>query len=251
MDHRDIDSLDVAARTDRAVDKALRSSSPREVPAGHYPVILEPAAVAGVFGPFFRGLGARAYYRGNSALDGKLGSAILDPRLSVRSDPTHPDLLGSRFAGDGMANRPRTWVENGVLKQLSFDRFTAKEHDTEATGRADPPVLSFSGPTVGSIDELIAQTKRAILITNFWYIRSVHAADMTMTGMTRDGTFLVEDGRIVSGLRQFRFHDSPLRCFRQIEAATPPFEAITMERGKMLLPAVRLPDFYLSSVTRF
>ena len=108
--------------------------------------------------------------------------------------------------------------------------------------------LAQSFPT---IDDLIAQTQRAILITNFWYIRTVDATDMTVTGMTRDGTFLVEDGRIVCGLRNFRFHDSPLRCLTKVDAATPPMESITMERGKMLLPAVQLPDFHLSSVTRF
>jgi predicted Zn-dependent protease len=111
--------------------------------------------------------------------------------------------------------------------------------------------MNFAGPTVGSLDELIANTKRAILITNFWYIRSVDPTDLTITGMTRDGTFLVEDGKIVCGVKNFRFHDSPLRCFQQVEATTRPLEAITMERGKMLLPAVRLPDFHLSSVTKF
>ncbi len=249
--HRDIDSLDVNRRTHRAVDKAVRSKEPREVPAGHYPVILEPAAVAGVFGPFFFATGAKSYYKGDSALAGKLGSNILDARLTVRTDPAHADLLGGAFDQQGLATRPMLWVENGVLRQLSYDRFTAKEHNVEPTPFPSAAVMSFSGPTAGNIDELIAGTKRAILITNFWYIRSVDPADLTITGMTRDGTFLVEDGKIVCGVKNFRFHDSPLRCFQTVDAATPPLEAITMERGKMLLPAVRLPDFHLSSVTKF
>ncbi len=249
--HRDIDSLEIASRSSRAIDKAIRSKEPRELEAGHYPVILEPAAVAGVFGPLMFALSAKSYFRGDSALAGKLDTKILDERLTLRTDPDHPDLLGEPFDQAGLASREITWVENGVLKQLYYDRFTAQEKGVEPTPSPNAPVLSFSAAKPQSIDELIADTKRAILITNFWYIRSVDPTDLTITGMTRDGTFLVEDGRIVAGVKNFRFHDSPLRCFATVDAATQPMESITMERGKMLLPAVRLPDLHLSSVTKF
>ena len=249
--HRDIDALDIPNRTSRAVDKAVRSKEPRELEAGHYPVILEPAAVAGVLGAMMFALSAKSYYRGDSALAGKLDSQILDPRLTLRTDPAHPDLLGESFDQSGLATREMIWVDKGVLKQLYYDRFTAQERGVEPTPFPSAPVLSFSDAKPRSIDQLVAETKRAILITNFWYIRSVDPTDLTITGMTRDGTFLVEDGKIVAGVKNFRFHDSPLRCFAQVEAATGPMESITMERGKMLLPAVRLPDFHLSSVTKF
>ncbi len=249
--HRDCTQLGIKDRTHRAVSKAILSREPREIPAGHYPVILEPAAVAGIFGPLLWSLGAKSYYRGDSALAGKLGSLVLDAGLSVASDPENKDLLGGGFAGNGLATTKRDWIANGVLKHLYYDRFTAQEHNVEPTARPSAIVLSHNGPRVGSVDDLISQTKRAILITNFWYIRSVNRRDITVTGMTRDGTFLVEDGKIVSGLRNFRFHESPLRCFKDVEASTSPMEAITLERGKMLLPAFKLPDFYLSSVTKF
>lgn len=249
--HRDINEMLVEWRTRNAVEKALLSRNPRELPPGHYPVILEPAAVAGVLGAISFALGAKSYFRGDSALSGKLGSAILDSRLTLKSDPAHPDLMGSAFGGDGLAARPQTWIEDGVLKQLSYDRFTAREHGVEPNPRPSALVLTFNGDTAGRLDDLIAGAERAILVTNFWYIRSVDPADLTITGMTRDGTFLVEDGKIVAGLRNFRFHESPLRCFAQVDAATAPMEAITLERGKMLLPAVRLPRFHFSSVTRF
>jgi predicted Zn-dependent protease len=196
-------------------------------------------------------LDAKSYYKGNSALAGKLGSQILDPRLSVRTDPRHPDLLGGAFDGSGLATKPITWVEDGVLKQLAYDRFTAKEHNVEPTPFPRAMIVSLAGKNASSIDDLIAQTKKAILITNFWYIRPVDAKDLTLTGMTRDGTFLIEDGKITCGVKNFRFHDSPLRCFANVEAATAPLEAITFERPKMMLPAVLLPDFHLSSVTKF
>ncbi|MBI4719533.1 MAG: TldD/PmbA family protein [Planctomycetes bacterium] len=249
--HRDIEALGVAARVASAVEKAVRSGEPRELPPGHYPVILEPAAVAGVFGPLLFALDAKSYHRGNSALSGKLNTEIVDPRLTIRTDPGHADLMGRKFDMNGLPTRPQSWVDRGALKQLYYDRFTAREHGVEPSSRPSAPILTVEAPLVPTLEELIAGTKRAVLITNFWYIRSVDPADLTLTGMTRDGTFLVEDGRIVHAVRNFRFHDSPLRCFRQIDAATPPLESVTMERGKMLLPAVRLPDFHLSSVTRF
>lgn len=249
--HRDIDALDTKSQIDRAVDKAVRSKGPRELPAGHYPVILEPAAVAGILGPLFWSASAKSYYRGDSPFIDKLGTTVLDPRLTVRVDPTHRDLLGSPFGFNGLATRKMTWVQDGVLKQLFYDRFTAKEHNVEPTPWPGSPIATFSGPTVRGLDELIAGTDRAILITNLWYIRSVDRKDITVTGMTRDGTFLVENGKIICGVRNFRFHDSPLRCLKQVDAATRPMDAITIERGKMLLPAMRLPDFYLSSVTKF
>lgn len=249
--HRDIDALNIAQRAGRAIFKALRSKNPIELPAGHYPVILEPTAVAGILGPLFRGVSAKSYYKGNSALAGKLDTAILDQELSLHTDPSHPDLLGQTFGRNGAASRPVEWIKNGALKQLRYDRFTAKKHNVDPTPRPGSVILSHSSPKASSIDELIASTKRAILITNLWYIRFVDPTDLTVTGMTRDGTFLVEDGKIVAGVRNFRFHDSPLRCLANVDAATQPMEAVTLERSKMLLPALRLPDFFLSSVTKF
>lgn len=249
--HRDIGRLGITRRAKIAVNKALESAKPREVAAGHHTVILEPSAVAGIFGPVLWSTGAKSYYKGDSALAGKLGSSILDAKLTVRSDPTHPDLMGSRFGRNGMATKGGTWIERGVLKQLYYDRFTAKEHGVEPNSFPSAPVVSVDGPLAGNVDDLIRQTERGILITNFWYIRYVDRTDLTLTGMTRDGTFLVEDGKVVCGLRNFRFHESPLRAFANIDAATRPMEAITLERGKSMMPAVKLPDFHLSSVTKF
>jgi len=249
--HRDIEHLDVAGMTARAIDKAVRSREPRTLEPGYHTVILEPAAVAGVFGPLLWAISAKDYYKGNSALAGKLDSQILDTRLNVTADPTEADLLGTRFNGEGLAARPITWVQGGVLKNLYYDRFTAKEHGVEPTPPGGGSILRFAGPLAADVDELIRGTQRGVLITNFWYIRSVNPNDLTLTGMTRDGTFLIEDGKVVSGLRNFRFHESPLRAFAEVAAATSPLEAITLERGKMLLPAVRLPRFHLSSATQF
>lgn len=249
--HRNIDRLGITERTRIAVEKALTSQEPREVEPGYHTVVLEPSAVAGVFGPFFWSTSAKNYHKGNSPLIGKLGSRILDSRLTVFSNPAHPDMLGTRFSGGGMAARPTIWVENGVLKNLYYDRFTAKKHGVEPTPPGGASMMRFTGATAGSLAELIAGTQRGILITNFWYIRYVNPTDLTLTGMTRDGTFLIEDGKVTTGVKNFRFHESPLRAFLTVDAATEPMECITNERGKMMLPAVRLPRFHLSSVTKF
>ncbi|RMF85501.1 MAG: hypothetical protein D6744_01300 [Planctomycetota bacterium] len=248
---RSIDDLDVETLTDTAIRKAQLSAHPREIPAGKMRVILEPAAVCGFVGPLWWSLDARRYFRQTSAVAGKLGQRIIDSRLSMRNAPHHPALLGNSFNGFGLPTDSHTWIEHGVLGRLNYDRFTAKEHGQPPSYSPDAILLEGDQPAADSVEELIAQTDRAVLVTNFWYIRSVNPRDLTHTGMTRDGTFLVEGGAIVAGLVNFRWHESPLRALNTLEAFTPPGDAITMERPKMLLPALRLGEFNFSSVTKF
>lgn len=249
--HRDIDLLDIERLAGRAIAKALASRNPRQVEPGRYTVLLEPAAVAGFSGPLLWSTSAKSYEKGNSPYIGKLGTQVIDSRLTIRTDPQHPSLLGAAFDRQGLPRRPSVWFDKGVLKQLWYDRFTAKKAGVEPTPFPAAVVMEPAAPVAGSVDELIAQTDRGILVTNFWYIRSVNPKDMTITGMTRDGTFLIEGGKIACGVRNFRFHDSPLRALANIDAATAPADAMSMERGKSLLPALKLPDFNFSSVTRF
>jgi len=245
--NRSIDALDVAGRTRVAIDKARRSAQPKEIPAGRYTVILEPAAVAGLIGPLIGALDAKSYYRGTSALADKLDQEIIDPRLTLRNAPHESALLGSGFSGNGLPSDGETWIDGGILKRINHDRFTAKEHKVQPSYGLDAPKLAGTGET----DDLLAGTERGILVTNFWYIRFVNPTNLTLTGMTRDGTFLVEDGKVTTGLINFRWHDSPLRAFNALQACGTPTDAITMERTKMLLPPLRLGDFNFSSVTRF
>jgi predicted Zn-dependent protease len=249
--HRSVDHLKIQERTLAAIAKAKRSRDSIELPAGPYPVILEPAAVAGLWTWLLWSLDAKSYDKGTSPFTGKLGTQIVDDRLRLHNEPGHADLLGVGFTSEGLPSMPSTWIDHGVLTQLAHDRFTAQAHGVKDIPTMDAPVLSAAGVACGNVQDLIKRTDRAILVTNFWYIRTVNPADLTLTGMTRDGTFLVEKGEIVSAIRNFRFHDSPLRAFRHIEAATGPMEAVTAETGKMLVPAMVLPQFNFSSVTRF
>ncbi|MEO8339167.1 MAG: metallopeptidase TldD-related protein [Nitrospirota bacterium] len=249
--HRSIDHLRVQDRTLTAIHKAKRGLEVQELPPGRYTVILEPAAVAGLWSSLLWALDAKSYEKGTSAMTGQLGQPVVDTRLTFRNLPAHEDLLGIGFTADGLPAVASDWIIDGVLTQLSYDRFTAKIRGIGKIPTLDAPCLSGRGSSLPTLQDLIKHTERAILVTNFWYIRTVNPTDLTLTGMTRDGTFLVERGEIVSAVKNFRFHESPLRVFNQISAFTNPTEAITSETGKLLVPAMVLRDFNFSSVTRF
>jgi predicted Zn-dependent protease len=249
--HRSIDHLKIQDRTLSAINKAKRSRDVQELAPGRYRVILEPAAVAGLWSWMLWTLDAKSYDKGTSPFAGQLGRQILDERLTLQNLPEHPDLLGTGFTHEGLPSEGSLWIEKGVLRQLAYDRFTAKQHRIKRIATLEAPCLSASGPAAFKTQELIKRCERAILVTNFWYIRTVNPTDLTLTGMTRDGTFLVEDGQITTAVRNFRFHESPLRVFKQVDAFTEPVEAVTSETGKMLVPAMLLPDFHFSSVTKF
>jgi predicted Zn-dependent protease len=250
--HRSIDHLHVQERTLAAINKAKRGADePQELPPGRYTVILEPAAVAGLLSWMVWMLDAKSFYKGTSPFSGKLGTRILDRRLSLVNRPDHADLLGQGFTNEGLPVIGSTWIEAGVLSQLLHDRYTAREHHVDPLATLESPYLSGDHPHGTRVDDLVRTTQRGILVTNFWYIRPVNPSDLTLTGMTRDGTFLIENGEIVSAVRNFRFHDSPLRVFSHVDAYTTPAEAVTSETGKALVPALRIHDFNFSSVTRF
>jgi predicted Zn-dependent protease len=249
--HRSLDHLKIQERTLTAIGKAKRSVELRELPPGHYSVILEPAAVAGLLTWVLWMLDAKAYDKGTSPFAEKLGRPIFDKRLTLQNLPDHSDLLGVGFTSEGLPSEMSTWVEQGVLKQLAYDRFTAMSHGVKTIPTMEAPCLSAARPVASRIQDLVKQADRAILVTNFWYIRTVNPADLTLTGMTRDGTFLVEDGQVVAAVKNFRFHESPLRAFNQLEACTEPSEAVTSETGKLLVPAMLIRDFNFSSVTKF
>jgi predicted Zn-dependent protease len=250
--HRSIDHLKIQERTLTAIDKAKRGADePKELEAGRYTVILEPAAVAGLLTWLMWMLDAKSLYKGTSPFVGKLGERIFDRRLTLRNQPEHTDLLGTGFTYEGLPVFDSVWIDGGVLKQLMYDRFTARQHKIEPIATLESPCLSGERPAGARVADLIRTTQRGILVTNFWYIRTVNPIDLTLTGMTRDGTFLIENGEIVAAVRNFRFHDSPLRAFNHIDAFTTPAEAVTSETGKVLVPAMRIRDFNFSSVTKF
>ena len=248
--HRSIDELGVVEATRFAIEKAKRAANPREIEPGRYTVILEPSALAGLIGPMIWEMDAKSYYKHTSPFEGKLGKPILDGRLSLFIRPHHEALVGSGFNQEGLPTKELAWIEHGVLKSLRYDRFTAHERGVDPTPSFDAPVLSGEG-LASTVEELVRTTERGVLVSNFWYIRTVNPTDLTLTGMTRDGTFLIENGRLATGLVNFRWHDSPLRALARVDGFTAPADAVSNENWKMLLPVLKLPDFHFSSVTRF
>ncbi len=245
--HRSIDRLGIAERSQIAIGKARTGLPFQELPPGRYTVILEPAAVAGLLTWMIWQLDAKAYHKATSPYAGRLRQRIIDARLNLHNLPSHPDLLGRAFNTEGLPCPEALWIEDGVLTQLAYDRFTALAHGVAPMPLLDAPCLTGDG----AVEDLISTTARGILVTNFWYLRVVNPTDLTLTGMTRDGTFLIEDGTVRSALRNFRFHESPLRAFSNLEDCTHPAEAATAETGKLLVPSMRIRDFPFSSVTRF
>lgn len=243
--HRDWSRLDVEWIHARAMMKAVRSREPRPLEPGTYPAILEPAAVDDMIGLLSRSLDARRAHEGRSAFarpDGAtaVGERILDPAITLRSDPV--GLGSSPFMNDGLPLTPVTWVQNGVLRQLSYDRYWADRRGAEPTGY--PGSLRMEGGP-RSLEELIANTERAVLVTRMWYIRSVDPRTILYTGLTRDGTFWVENGEIQYPVNNFRWNESPLTAFSEVTALSRPVRVSASRE----VPAALLPAFHFSSVS--
>ncbi|HMA29851.1 MAG TPA: metallopeptidase TldD-related protein [Thermoanaerobaculia bacterium] len=254
----DVRAADLAAR---AAKKAQASASPKELPPGAYTVILEPRAVADLLGSLFSSLSRRTVDEGRSFLSkpgggNRIGEQVFAPIVTLRSDPFDPRLAGrpwvsgsgrafAGFGGSGggaaseLPSRRTTWVEKGVVKAVPVDRYWAARNGLEA--------LPFSGSVVleggsGTVDELVRGTERGLLVTHFFYIRSVNPLNVQLTGLTRDGLWLVEKGKIVGPVRNFRFNDSPVNVLRNVEAMSASEPA-----GTMVTPAIRARDFKFTS----
>ena len=249
-------AVDPAALGRRAAQKALASRSPVAIEPGRYTVILEPRAVAD-FVPLLMGsFNARSADEGRSPFSKKgggtkLGEKIVDERITLVSDPFDPDLLGQPFDGEGLPLKRVVWIENGVLRNLSYSRFWAQKKGVEATGGGggggfgrSPGGLKLVGGTK-STDDLIAGTERGVLVTHFFYIRSLDARTVMLTGLTRDGTFLIENGKITKSIKNFRWNDSPLLALARLAdiGKSEPVEA------GVVMPALKINDFTFSSLS--
>ena len=242
--------VDAAALAQRAAVKAETSAKPRDLAPGEYPVILEPQAVADLLGGIVMTFNSRAADEGRSYFSKpgggtRLGEKVFADSVTLRSDPTDPRVPGSPWP-QGLPARKTTWIENGVVRNLTRDRYWAKK-----TGREPVP---FSGSLIleggsGSLDELITQTERALLVTRFWYIRSVNPREGVVTGLTRDGVWLVEKGKIVHPVNNFRFNDGAIRLLQNVDAMSAPIPTGSggSFSGAALLPAIRARKFLLTS----
>ena len=251
-DDHDWAKLDYRGVSDRAIQKARMSQNPVAIEPGRYTVILEPQAVGDLVQLLVFYMDARSSDEGRSPFvkkegGNKIGEKIADSRVTILSDPADPQLAGQPFDGDGLPLGRRLWVENGVLKQLYYSRFWAKKQNKTATGA--PTTVKMLGGTT-TTEQMIASTPRGLLITRLWYLREVDPRTVLYTGLTRDGVFLIEDGKIKQAVKNFRFNESPLFMLNNIEAIGPSVRlAGTEAGGDVMMPSLKARDFNFTSLS--
>jgi PmbA protein len=253
---RDFDTQALAVR---ASDKAHRATHAVELPPGRYTVILEPSAVLDLVGFLFYDFAATALQDKRSCLNDRMGTQLFGKNITIYDDAYHPLQMGAPFDGEGMPRERVLLVDRGIPKNLVYARTTAKAARKKPTGHGftlpneygeAPMNLVFSGGD-SSLEEMIASTDRGLLVTRLWYIREVDPYEKIMTGMTRDGLFLVEKGKVTSAVRNFRFNQSILEMLRNVELLGPAVRATGEEAFEMVIPAMKVRDFHLSEVTKF
>jgi predicted Zn-dependent protease len=243
----DIDRIDPDAVFAAALEKAERSRKPIDLEPGRYTVVLESAAVVDMLAFFFWCYNAKLAHEGRSFMSGRIGEKIAHETVNLSTEPGHPQAPGFPFQPDGLPCPAAVWIRNGVAETLLHDRFWAAKLGGAAMGMP-PPNLIMAG-TDASLDDLVAGVDRGILVSRFWYVRFVDQMKLLLTGMTRDGTFLIEDGKIRGGIKNMRWNDSVLGVLNRIEAI-----GRAERQGEMvdaLIPPLRVSDFRFTSKTLF
>lgn len=254
-----------------AAQKARDSRGPQELAPGKYTVILEPAAVLDLVGFMFWDFGGMAILDQRSFLNNRIGTKLFGENITIVDDVRHPLQSNAPFDGEGVARSNVSLVEKGVIKNLVYARSTAekmrkseyagKVGEIRVTGHGFPlPNEMGEAPanivfvTPGgeqTVDQMIASTERGVLITRLWYIREVDPYEKMLTGMTRDGTFLVEGGKVKGGIRNFRFNQSIIDTLNNVEAMGKAVRASGEEAFDMVVPAMKVRGFNFTEVTKF
>ena len=265
-DFNDSGKMDTAGASAVAIKKSMGSVDAKEMEPGKYTVIMEPAATVTLLSNMFGSMAQRAADEGRSflskkpaegeeAVDGaatnRLGEKLFDERVTIYSNPMNPDCPTAPFAGDGHALGITRWIDKGVIKAMPNSRYWA-----EKTGSDYYPTAYTGGGLFGgnqqlimmggnmSLKEMISATRRGVLVTRLWYIRQLDPQTLLYTGLTRDGTFYIEDGKIKHPIKNFRFNESPIVMLNNIEALGKPQRI----NGSMI-PPMKIRDFTFSSLS--
>ena len=246
---RDWNTIDAASIGRIAAQKAVASRNPQTIDPGLYTAVLEPQAVNDLIPLLANALAARNADEGRSPFSkpgggNRIGEKVADERVTLYSDPTDRGLLGAPFDVQGLPLGRMLWIEKGVLRNLAYTRFWAQKQGARPTGGALAGGLALTGGTK-STEEIIAGCTRGILVTHFFYIRSLDPRTVLQTGLTRDGTFLIENGKISRSLKNFRWNESPLLMLNRLEDIGRPEPT---EAGR-LMPALRVRDFNFTSLS--
>ncbi len=253
----DIDARQVAAT---AVEKAKTSRSPVAIEPGRYTTILEPTAVGNLVQLIAGAMQARAADEGRSFFSkpgggNKIGLKVVDERVTLITDPEDAPSITGGFDGSGLPLERVTWIENGVVKNLNYDRFWAQKQGVQPTrvgGGFGARSLRMLGGT-SSVPEMVRDTERGILVTRFWYIRAVDPRTILYTGLTRDGTFLIENGKVTRPIKNFRFNESPIFFLNNLQAMGSTIRINASEAlgagGAIYMPPIKVRDFTFSSLS--
>jgi predicted Zn-dependent protease len=268
----DARNLDAVGLAETAARKARDSAAPREVPPGKYTVILEPAAVLDLVGFMFFDFGGLAILDQRSFLTNRVGTKLFGENITVDDDVYHPLQSGAPHDGEGVHRQPVRLIESGVVRNLVYARATAekmrKSDHASKVGRIAPTGHGFALPNeMGeapmnivftaadgprpTVDQMVASTERGILVTRCWYIREVDPYEKILTGMTRDGTFFIENGKLRHGLRNFRFNQSLIHMLTNVVEMGTPVRASGEESFDMVVPPMKIRDFNFTEVTKF
>ena len=267
----DVRNLNPVALAEIAARKARESAAPQELAPGKYTAILEPAAVLDLCGFMFWDWGGQAILDERSFLNNRIATQLFGNNVTIFDDVYHPLQSGPPFDGEGVRRQRVALVENGVPKRLVYARGTAermrksrhaaKVGPVEVTGHGLPlpneigeiplNIVFAPPPQPKTVEQMVANTERGVLITRLWYIREVDPYEKILTGMTRDGTFYVEGGKVRHGLRNFRFNQSLIDMLANVEEMAQPVRASGEESFDMVVPAIKVNGFNFTEVTRF
>jgi predicted Zn-dependent protease len=252
QDLTDIRTLDAAAAARLATEKAVASRDLRAIEPGKYTVILEPAASVDLLQLILLNGGAREADEGRSFLTKagggtKLGQKLVDERITIYSDPAHPELPCRPWDDEGLPRTRTSWIEKGVVRNLRYTRYWADQQKKAAVGAPGNWIMEGGE---GTLEDLIRGTERGVLVTRTWYIREVDPQTLLYTGLTRDGTFFVENGRIAYAIKNFRFNESPVIMLNNLDALAKPVRVQGAETvGRAMVPPMRVRDFTFSSLS--
>ncbi len=269
----DVRHLDPVALAETAARKALESAGPRELAPGKLTVILEPAAVLDLAGFMFWDWGGQAILDQRSFLNDRVGTKVFGDNIIIVDDVHHPLQSGAPFDAEGVQRQQVPLVVNGIVQSLVYARATAEKikkspharklGEVRPTGHGFPvpnevgeaPMNIVFHPPQGhptkTLEQMIAGTERGVLVTRCWYIREVDPYEKILTGMTRDGTFYIEDGKLRHGIRNFRFNESLIHMLSNVEEMSEPVRASGEESFDMVAPAMKVRDFNFTEVTKF
>lgn len=251
----DFTRIDPRELAERAIEKARRSVNAAAIEPGRYTVVLEPTAAANLIQLIGGALNARNADEGRSFFSkagggNKIGAKVVDERVTLYSNPLDPRVPTSTVSGDGSPVGATTWIENGVVKNLAYDRFWAQRTGKPQSSTGGTLAMNGGDETVES---MIASTQRGLLVTRFWYIRGVDPRTILFTGLTRDGTFLIENGRVTRPVKNLRYNESPIFMLNNLMAMGRPERVSASESGgpgqAIMIPAMKVRDFNFTSTS--